>query len=266
MVKSISIAKIGEDTVNEDAVLAKDNCIAVSDGAGGGGVFADKWSEYLLNKLPEHPILSGKELDEWLSCIWEPFYNWCEVKAKEQDGMFLNKFYDEGSFATLAAAWKIDDHHVKWCTYGDSTVFCYHKSNKLLECSATDLADYNNPPSLINSKDELIFDNFKGGEFITEDGDIVFVCSDALSHYILMMYKIANINRYRAELERCVCLQTKNSNHIQIARNCNFLFEDDVLFKLLRCMNNKANMTRHLSKLQNKNLLSIDDHSIVIGF
>ena len=28
---------------NEDAVIAKDSLIAVSDGAGGGGVFADRW-------------------------------------------------------------------------------------------------------------------------------------------------------------------------------------------------------------------------------
>lgn len=266
MVKSISIAKIGEDTINEDAVLAKDYCIAVSDGAGGGGVFADKWSEYLLKNLPEQPIRSGEELDEWLSCIWEPFYNWCEDKAKKQDGMFLNKFYDEGSFATLAAVWKTDDHHVKWCSYGDSTIFCYHRNGKVLESSITDLADFNNPPALINSKDELFCNDFKGGDFVIEDGDVVFVCSDALSHYILMMYKIANQNKYGDELQRCVCLQTKKTNQIQIAQKCNFSFENDVLFKLLRCMNNRANMSRHLSKLQNKNMLSLDDHSIVVGF
>ena len=43
---------------NEDAVIAKDHLIAVSDGAGGGGVFADKWSKYLVDHLPDKPIMT----------------------------------------------------------------------------------------------------------------------------------------------------------------------------------------------------------------
>jgi hypothetical protein len=50
-----SITKFGEIT-NEDAAIVKDNIIAISDGAGGGGVFADRWSRYLVNNLPEVPI------------------------------------------------------------------------------------------------------------------------------------------------------------------------------------------------------------------
>lgn len=38
---SISIAKPGQGQVNEDAAIAKENLIAVSDGAGGGGLYAD---------------------------------------------------------------------------------------------------------------------------------------------------------------------------------------------------------------------------------
>ena len=42
--KSISIGKPEEDCVNEDAAIARYNMIAVSDGAGGGGLFAERWS------------------------------------------------------------------------------------------------------------------------------------------------------------------------------------------------------------------------------
>ena len=50
--RAITIAK--ENGIpNEDAVIAKDSLIAVSDGAGGGGVFADQWSKYLVDKLPK---------------------------------------------------------------------------------------------------------------------------------------------------------------------------------------------------------------------
>lgn len=45
-----STHKFEKNTLNEDAAIAKKNMIAVSDGAGGGGVFADRWSKYLLMK------------------------------------------------------------------------------------------------------------------------------------------------------------------------------------------------------------------------
>lgn len=44
-----SIGKPEQGCINEDAVIARENIIAVSDGAGGGGLFAERWSKYLLN-------------------------------------------------------------------------------------------------------------------------------------------------------------------------------------------------------------------------
>ena len=63
---SISIAKLGQQQINEDAAIAKDGLIAVSDGAGGGGLYADLWSAYLLDKLPDNPITTFQQLD---SCL-----------------------------------------------------------------------------------------------------------------------------------------------------------------------------------------------------
>ena len=60
---AVTISKLEESTINEDAVKARDNMIAVSDGAGGGGVYAERWSSYLVNHLPEVPIKSFNELD-----------------------------------------------------------------------------------------------------------------------------------------------------------------------------------------------------------
>lgn len=98
--KILSIGKPEEGCINEDAAIARSNMIAVSDGAGGGGLFAERWSKYLLDNLPESPILSAEELDLWIDGIWEPYYNQCEEDAKMLGSMSLNKFYDEGSFAS----------------------------------------------------------------------------------------------------------------------------------------------------------------------
>ena len=60
--KGVSIAKFEEGVLNEDAVFYSPSLIAVSDGAGGGGVFAEKWSQYLVDTLPPLPITSFEEL------------------------------------------------------------------------------------------------------------------------------------------------------------------------------------------------------------
>lgn len=157
--RAISIAKFEEGITNEDAAIARKDVIAVSDGAGGGGVFAERWSHYLVNHLPEDAITNYESFDKWIDGIWEPFYNECEAKAKNIGGMFLNKFYDEGSFATLVAVWK----NGKWISYGDSVAFCYNRKTKELYHSFSRLADFNNPPYLINCKDPLDENGFRKG-------------------------------------------------------------------------------------------------------
>ena len=41
---AVTISKLEESTINEDAIIARENLIAVSDGAGGGAVYAERWS------------------------------------------------------------------------------------------------------------------------------------------------------------------------------------------------------------------------------
>lgn len=156
MCKSVSIAKTNDHTPNEDAVFCSPLCIAVSDGAGGCGLYADEWSRYLMEHLPKDaPLCSFAEFDEWVDGIWEAFYNEHEERAKEGDGILLNKFYNEGSCATVAAVWKSNDKECRWIAYGDSVIFHYNRHTELLEHSFTRLADFSNPPRLASCKDPL---------------------------------------------------------------------------------------------------------------
>ena len=127
--RALSISKFEEGVINEDAAKATKEWIAISDGAGGGGVFADRWSKYLVEHLPDEPITDYPTFDSWVDGIWEPFYNGCEEIAKQEGGMLLNKFYDEGSFATLIAIW----NNGRWISYGDSVGFCYYKKTGILQ-------------------------------------------------------------------------------------------------------------------------------------
>ena len=143
-------------------------------------MFADEWSQYLIEQLPKNkPITSFTELDEWVDSIWESFYNEHEEKAKQGDGILLNKFYNEGSCATIAAAWKIQEKVAKCMAYGDSVVFHYSFQTGILEHSFTKLADFCNPPRLVSCKDPLEEEGFKHGEFVLDDSSVVFAASDA---------------------------------------------------------------------------------------
>ncbi len=258
--RAISLSKFEEGIVNEDAVIAKKELIAVSDGAGGGGVFAERWSQYLVNHLPDKPIKNYKAFDKWIDGIWEPFYNDCEEEAKKIGGLFLNKFYDEGSFATFVAVWK----NGMWISYGDSAVFCYNLKSKDLQCSFTRLADFNNPPYLINCKDPLVEKGFRRGQFAIDDDCVIMAASDTLAHYILMMYEVSHKDRFSEELQEAINAQTKNSNFIKTAMAIEGLdFEKDVICKLLNCSTWPI-LQSHIKGLKKKGLIGHDDYSFVI--
>ena len=257
-----TLGKIGENAVNEDSVLLTDNFLAVSDGAGGGGLFAEKWSRYLLVKLPKTPLTSADDLDNWIDGIWQPFYDECEAAAKQQGGLTLQKFYDEGSFATLAAVWKVSDTQCKWLTYGDSVVFCYNKKTDVLEYSISGLVEFNNPPYLINFLDKIKPEGVKTGSFEISNDSVLIVASDALSHYILMMYMLSHKDLYANELQRAIKSATKNSNFILAASSLTKIdFNNDVIKKLFL---SDYNLTRHLTRLYKDGLLALDDYSVVV--
>ncbi len=258
--KAISLAKFEEGIVNEDAAIAKESVIAVSDGAGGGGVFAERWSQYLVDHLPDKPIKNYKAFDKWIDSIWEPFYNECEEESKKIGGLFLNKFYDEGSFATLVAVWK----NGAWISYGDSVAFCYNKKTGELQHSFTRLADFNNPPYLINCKDPLDEKGFRSGKFKVDNNCIVFAASDTLAHYILMMYEVAHRDWYGEELIEAIDAQTKNSNFVKAAMRLRKIdFAKDVIQKLENCKYPKL-LKLHIERLKRWGFIGHDDYSLVI--
>lgn len=262
--RAVSIAKFELNAVNEDAVLCRDNLIAVSDGAGGGGVYAEFWSKYLVENLPDEAIADFETLDNWIDGIWEQFYNEFEVKAQTVGGMFLNKFYDEGSFATLASAWRMPDNEVKWITYGDSVVFHYNKATGKLEYSILSLQEFNQAPYLINYIDPIKREGFKSGIFHIDDDSVVFATTDALAHYIIMMYMVSRKENFKDTLDEAMKCGTKNSNYIKMALSKSKIdFYKDVIRRLSL---NTHNFRLHLEKLYKNGLIALDDYSVAIMY
>lgn len=255
--------------VNEDAAKSdpEKGLIAISDGAGGGGVYADLWSQHLVDRLPATPISTFKELDDWMDEIWEPFYNSCEQLAQKEGGILLDKFYNEGAFATLVAVWRTSDHDCKWFSYGDSVAFCYNPTHRELFHSFSKLADFNKPPYLLNCKDEINETGFRAGEFHVGKGTIVFCASDALAHYILASYEMSRKDCFADELADAIQCRTRNSVCIEAihAMNKKSNFDSKVIKKLiLNASRNRHNFKLHLSKLRQMNMLTHDDYSISV--
>ncbi len=266
MSKSVSIAKINDHVVNEDSCYTSGTCIAVSDGAGGCGLFADEWSRYLIDKLPKDlPIKTFAELDEWIDGIWEPFYKEHEAKAKEGDSMLLNKFYDEGSCATMAAAWKKSDTECCWIAYGDSVVFHYNSvTGKLEHSCTTHLTDFSKPPYLISTNVPLEEVGFRGGVFTTDEDSIVFAASDALSHYILMMYELSKCNEYHKELKELRDQSSLNTQLLMTAEKQKIDFKNNVIDTLFSKMESPETFTEYMKELYGSGVVDIDDYTLVV--
>lgn len=250
---SVSKPEVG-NTMCEDASKYAEHFIAVSDGAGGGGVFADHWAHYLVSQLPESPFTSFNSFSNWMEGIWNAFYDEHESLAQQQGGMFLNKFYDEGSFATLVAAWRVAKDKVKWVAYGDSVVFHYDRVTKKLHHSFSSIANFAQPPHLLNWKEEPVLEGFRSGEFCIEHPSYVFACSDALAFYMMMMYAVSRG-------EALPLNDDKNSNLMRVAQGRQVDFETDVLKPLLCALKSDA-LKSHLVSKYRKGLLGLDDYSL----
>ncbi len=176
---------------NEDALRAdpEAGCFAVADGAGGTGIFSGQWAQYLLDQLPPTPIRTYAELTAWLDAIWEAFYVPKEAEL-QGDGIRRNKFYDEGSAATLLAIWPGKDG-VAWMSYGDSNLLWISAKGEYKgSFPATQLHEFTAFPSLVNWNDTWMHPSgFRSGILQPDKGDQLLLATDALAQALLLWAK-----------------------------------------------------------------------------
>lgn len=265
MIYCQSIKKTADELTNEDSAWASEKVLVVSDGAGGGGIFAEHWSKYLVEHIPDTPMTTFDELNAWIDGVWKPFYDEYEAIAKRKGGLVLKKFYDEGSYATLAAIWP-DEKSAKWMTYGDSVVFCYNWLTHTLQHSPIRLTDFSNPPYLISIIDELQMQGFKSGKFAVDENCWLFVASDAMSHFILTAYMTDPMHKadYEAEIQKAVDAQTRNSQFVYTMLNfTNHNFESE-LKGLKEASENEQRFRKKMEDLHKQVELSLDDYSLAL--
>lgn len=180
---------------NEDAFFVFDEekekiRIALSDGAGGMGLFAADWSRQLVDNLPSESFKKVEELSNWIESFWEQFYDRYSQKAKQLGSDYQNKFGKEGSAATLVGLWQ-KEKRFDWITYGDSCVGVFSKQENQLEVFPySQPTDFLNYPYLINVQEECVENGFLSGTIDTTKTkiDFIFLATDALSLYILLKF------------------------------------------------------------------------------
>ncbi|CAA6606510.1 Putative serine/threonine phosphatase 2C [Rhodospirillaceae bacterium LM-1] len=166
---------------------------AVSDGAGGTGLFCGAWAETLVNRLPRRPIVGIGELNRWLDGFCLSFRSDYAQKAKSQP-VKHTKFVREGSCAALAVCWLTflrSRTVMRWLGYGDSQIMVFDRTGPrpvLATSYPPNLSDLDRTPALLNWKDLPNKDRLSTGAVTLPACATIVVASDGIGQYIMLRY------------------------------------------------------------------------------
>lgn len=96
-----------------------------------------------------------------------------------------------------------------------------------------------------------------------DEQSIVFAASDALSHFILMMYQVSRWDSYRAELDALVASHSSDSHLLQLAQATSYRFYEDIIEPLMQAASSDSAFASLMKKWHELGLLELDDYSVV---
>jgi hypothetical protein len=265
-------SKINEDE-NEDAIIISENSnfdlFAMSDGAGGAGIYCKEWANYIVKNQPEFPILSEEEANKWFQKTSKSFYEFIKPKVN-YDNIFIGERFDsEGSYATLLYVWVSKTEKKYFISgIGDTTLFYFKKTNdnysiSLIEPISKQLSLEDNP-ELLNWQKALEYPLLsKSVDF--ENGDTIIICTDSLSRRII--YQLLLINQ--SETEQCL---NENINKTYRRDFLEHLKINQRICKMNEFVNYLRNLIgmstdlfrAELTKWVERNELEKDDYSFII--
>jgi hypothetical protein len=265
-------SKLSEDE-NEDALRIFENSnfnlFAMSDGAGGAGIYCKEWANYIVENQPEFPILSNEEANIWFQKISKSFYEFIKPIVN-YDNIFIGERFDsEGSYATLLYVWVSKTEKKYFLSgIGDTTLFHFKKTNDDYSISLIEpiskQSSLDDNPCLINwqkpTENSLLS---KCIEY--ENGDTMIICTDSLSRRII--YQLLLINQF--ETEQCLSEKINKTyrrdflEHLKINQRVFKMNEFVAYLRNLIGMNSKS-FRSELTKWVERNELEKDDYSFII--
>ncbi len=176
----------GKRRKNEDSLFISEQIIAISDGAGGVGILADEWAKTLVENIPDKPFEKAKNIDEWISSLWEKFYN-SHLDQLNEDPWKIKKFEVEGSLATLSALWQVGENKFEYRSYGDSAMFVFNKNTGKLKIqnNLKSINSFTASPPLINwQTEQLSSEYFYSQKIELNNDEEIILATDGIAMYI----------------------------------------------------------------------------------
>jgi hypothetical protein len=274
--KSISIfdffSKRSEEE-NEDALRVSENSnyklFAMSDGAGGVGIYSKEWANHIVINQPELPIQSEIESTKWFQNLSKSFYEFIKPKVN-YDNIFIGERFDnEGSYATLLFVWVSQKEKKYFISgIGDTTLFHFKKTKdnytiSLIEPINKQL-NIDDNPELINWQKALQYPLTSTSKDFDE-GDVIVMCTDSMSRRII--YQLLLISQI--ETEKCLNEHMNKSfsrDFLEYLRINQGIFKLNEFIKYLWKLSemNSDSLMKELTKWIVKNELEKDDYSLII--
>jgi hypothetical protein len=248
---------IGE---NEDAleVQTGDNSkklIAISDGAGGVGIYCKQWAEFIVTNAPEIP---DSNLNSWFLAVSKEFYlkysdiDFGDIEIKE-------KFISGGSYATLLFLWiDYDKKLLHYVGVGDSSLFILRKEKDgtylpslIYPINENEFIDQN--PTLLNWKKAYEIDTIK--TFSLQKGDIILAGTDSISRWILENLLITNPIETRVLLNPNFRIDDETLEKHKLS-NYDFKKAEDIFENIPK---DKKEAIKYFENLINNNCMEADD-------
>ena len=258
---------------NEDAIAIRENndfmLFAMSDGAGGIGIYCKEWADYIVKNQPDYPIDSNKDSKLWFQEMSKSFYEYMKPRVN-YDNIFIGERFDcEGSYATLLYLWVCKTEKTFYLSgVGDTTLF-YFKTNKddlsisLIEPISKQLSLEDNP-ELLNWQKSLDY-SLESKGVIYENGDTIIIASDSLSRRIIYQLLLLNQNLAEQCLNKNIN-KTYNRDFLEYLKLNQEIFKTSDFIDYLRKLINKDidSFRKELVKWIERNELENDDYSFII--
>ncbi len=253
----------------EDVISINNNWAALSDGAGGTGVYTDIWAKLLTCCLPECPFAD-------IEALWQ--------YVQQQGGAFLQevgplvatnpiveyKLWREGSAASLAAIWwKYEGGQmmVEWLSYGDSAVMIYqpHLQKLQIQTYLQSPDQFLRNPHLLNWKAQGLSANAfcRSEKPLSFRGRIFWLASDALAQHLYWFY-LSHNPKGRKQLDSL--LQNYPEAYPLIDRLCKYAkvksFEEHIA-QMKKALRDPKTFQEFCYQLHEKKLLRRDDYALI---
>jgi hypothetical protein len=266
---------IDKDSIdeNEDAIayIAKPffDKIAVSDGAGGAGIYCKDWANHLVKNQPDRPFDSKIIANEWFLSISESFYKENIGLINKMDPFILEKFIKEGSYATLFFAWlNKETNDLNYIGIGDTTLLVFRKNkeiyNPILITPINEQKSLDDFPKLLNWNKELNYD-MSTLKIVLKPDDVFMICTDSIARWLLYQLIILVPSVMHDLLGESI-MKNINKNMLENINLSNkYKNVSELILKIEDILKgNNEFFKKVLDKQINANILEKDDFTIVI--